>query len=327
MRAITRRKLIMAGAAGAFLPMLPCGSLGFAQTVGQLSLLVPGNPGSGWDQLAQVMEQVLKADKLIGSAKISHMGGAGGTVALPRFIREWMGRPNALLVSGMVMVGASIFHKSSARLIQTIPLARLVGEFEVVVVPASSRFKTLQDFADAFTADPGKVPIAGGSAGGTAHILAAMIAKALNVDPKKLVYADYPGGWPVLAAVLGAKAAAGIDGYWEFAEQIRAGRMRALGISSGTRLPTIDIPTLKEQGIDVELFNWRGVFAPPGITDDQKAAMAGLVEKMVVSRRWTEEVQRRAWISMPLYGEAFETFVADEAVRVEALLKDLGLAN
>jgi putative tricarboxylic transport membrane protein len=325
MRIITRRKLIGAGVAGMLLPILPGG--GSAQMVGQLALLVPANPGGGWDHLAQAMVQVLKAEKLIGAAKITYIGGAGGTVALPRFIREWRGRPNALLVSGMVTVGAIVFNRSPVSLAQTIPVARLTGEADVLVVPASSPFRTLRDFTNAFRANPAKVPIAGGSAGGVDHILAAMIAKALGVDPRKLVYTDYPGGWPVLAAVLGGKAAAGIDGHGEFAGEIKAGRMRALGISAGSRLPGIDIPTLKEQGVDVELLNWRGVFAPPGIADDEKAAMVALMDRMVTSRSWAEEVGNRGWISTPLFGEALERFVADEAVRVEAILKELGLAS
>jgi putative tricarboxylic transport membrane protein len=298
-----------------------------AQAVSQLQLFVPAAPGGGWDQTARVIEQVLKTEKLIGSAQITNVPGAGGAVGLPQFVNQWRNRPSALMVGGLVMIGALIANRAPVKVTQTVPIARLTGEFEVLVVPADSPMKTAKDFAAAVKADPTKVSVAGGSAGGTDHILLGMIGKALGVAPKNLKYVAYAGGGPALAAILGGHVAAGISGYGEFGEQIKAGKLRAIAISSGERQPGIDVPTLKEQGIDVELFNWRGVFAPPGITGAPRDSLIGLIEKMANSATWKEELKKRDWTPILLTGDAYAKYIEQENVRFTVILKVLGLAT
>lgn len=298
----------------------------FAQAPAQLQMFVPAAPGGGWDQTARTMEQVLRAEKLIAGAQITNIGGAGGTVGLPQFINQWKGRPNALMVSGMVMVGAIIANKAPVKLSQTTPIARLTGEFLALVVPASSPFKTAKDVVEALKADPAKVPVCGGSAGGSDHILLGLMAKSVGLTPAKLSYVPYAGGGQAVAALLGNQVAAGISGYGEFSEQVKAGKLRLLAISADRRQPGIEAPTLKEQGIDVELFNWRGVFAPPNVSADQRAAMITLIEKMAGSPAWIDEVRKRDWTPILLTGDAYAGFLQEETARIEAILKDLGLA-
>lgn len=304
---------------------LPFGTA-LAQAVQQLQLFVPAAPGGGWDQTARSMEQVLRNEKLIGSAQVTNVGGAGGTVGLPQFVNQWRARPNALMVGGMVMVGAIIANKSPVKLTQTTPIARLTGEFLALVVPAESPFKTVGDFMTALKADATKVPVCGGSAGGSDHILLGMLGQKAGVAPAKLSYVPYAGGGQAIAALLGNQVAAGISGYGEFAEQVKAGKLRLLAISADKRQAGIDAPTLKEQGVDVELFNWRGVFAPPGVTPEQRGAMITLVETMAKSAAWQEELKRRDWTPILLTGDAYAKFIEEDSTRIEGILKDLGLA-
>ena len=194
------------------------------------------------------------------------------------------------------------------------------------MVPPNSPFKTAGDFAAALKADAAKVPVAGGSAGGTDHIMLGMIGKAVDVPASKLSYVAFAGGGPAQAALLGGHVAAGISGWGEFSEQVKAGKLRALAISADVRQQGIDIPTLKEQGIDVELFNWRGVFAPPGVTPAQRDAMIALMETMAKSEAWLAECKKRDWTSIPLFGDAYAKYLEAETARIEAILKDLGLA-
>lgn len=297
-----------------------------AQAIDTLQLFVPAAPGGGWDQTARTIEAVLRANNAIKTAQVTNVPGAGGVVGLPQFLNQWRGRPNALMVGGMVMVGAIIANKAPVKLTNTQPVARLTGEFEVLVVPPTSPFKTAADFAAALKADPAKVPVAGGSAGGTDHIMLGMIGKAVGVAANRLSYVAFAGGGPAQAALLGGHVAAGISGWGEFSEQVKAGKLRALGISADTRQAGVDIPTLKEQGIDVELFNWRGVFSPPGTTPAQHGAMVALIDAMTKSDTWKAECQKRDWTSIPLLGEAYGKYVEAETARIEAILKDLGLA-
>ena len=323
---LTKRDLLKCSAAVTAMAVVGRADSATAQEIAQLQIFVPAAPGGGWDQTARTMEQALKAEKLIGTAQITNVGGAGGAVGLPQFVNQWKGRPNAIMVGGMVMVGALIANKSPVKITQTVPIARLTGEAEVLVVPANSSIKDGKDFAAQMKADPKKMSCAGGSAGGTDHILLGMIGKAVGVPAAQLTYVAYPGGGPALAAVLGGHVAVAISGWGEFAEQIKAGKIRAIAVSSPDRLSGSDVPTLKEQGIDVELMNWRGVFAPPGVSADQRQAMTTLIEKMANSGSWKEELKKRDWTPILLTGDAYGKFIEAENSRIEAILKDLGLA-
>jgi putative tricarboxylic transport membrane protein len=269
---------------------------------------------------------VLRATGAVKGVQITNVGGAGGAVGLPQFLNQWKGQGNALMVAGMVMVGAITANKSPVKLAQATPIARLTGEFLALVVPAQSPFKNAKDFAAALKADPTKVPVAGGSAGGSDHILIGMIAKALGVAPTKVSYVAFAGGGPATAALLGNQVAAGISGYGEFAEQVKAGKLRVIAISADKRQEDIAAPTLKEEGIDVELFNWRGVFAPPGVNDAQRKAMIALMEKMAATPQWAEACKLHDWTQITLLGDDYKSFLEVETARIEGILKELGLA-
>jgi len=320
---LNRREFLATTATAGLAAAFPFGAL--AQDAPQLQLFVPAAPGGGWDQTARTMEQVMRKENLISGAQVTNVPGAGGAVGLPQFVNQWKGRPNALMVAGMVMVGAILTNKSANDLSQVTPIARLTGEFEALVVPAASPFQTVADFVAALKADPAKVPVAGGSAGGSDHILFGLIGKTAGVPATSLSYVPFAGGGEALAALLGNQVAAGISGYGEFAEQVKAGALRLLAISADERQEGIDAPTLKESGVDVELFNWRGVFAPPGVTDEDKAAMIALVAKMAESPSWQEELKKRSWTSILLTGDDFAKFLEEDTKRIEAILKDLGL--
>jgi len=325
----TRRDLLRSAAlfpATASLPSLAAISTANAQTVDLLKIFVPAAPGGGWDQTARTIEQVLRATAAVKGVQITNVGGAGGAVGLPQFLNQWKGQGNALMVAGMVMVGAIIANKSPMRLAQATPIARLTGEFLALVVPAQSPFTSAKDFAAALKSDPSKVPVAGGSAGGSDHILVGMIAKALGVPPSKVSYVAFAGGGPATAALLGNQVAAGISGDGEFAEQVKAGKLRVLAISSDKRQEDIAAPTLKEEGIDVELFNWRGVFAPPAVSDAQRKAMIALMEKMTATPQWAEACKTREWTPIALFGDDYKAFLDAETARIEGILKELGLA-
>ena len=326
---ISRRHVVKAGLAGsAALALAPLpSSRAEAQALTSLQIFVPAAPGGGWDQTGRTIELAMRTDGIVKDFKFEHAPGAGGAVGMPKFVATKKGQADALMVGGMVMVGALIANKSPMSMRDLTPIARLTGEFEVVVVNAASPLKSMKDLVDAFKADPGKVSWAGGSAGGTDHILAGMIAKALGVEAKRVSYVAYAGGGPAQAALLGNQVTCGVSGYGEFGEQIKAGKLRALAISADERQEGIDIPTLKEQGVDVELANWRGVFGAPGLAADKQAALVALIEKMVQGPTWAAELKKKDWTGIYLPGAAFGKYLDSEIVRITAILKDLGLAT
>jgi putative tricarboxylic transport membrane protein len=323
----TRRSLIKAGLGASVLGLgLSRADFAQAQALSNLDIFVPAAPGGGWDQTGRSIEAVLRADGLVKEFKFEHAPGAGGAVGLPKFLNSRRGRGDALMIGGMVMIGAVIANKSPVKISDTTPIARLTGEAEVVVVPAESPFKSLGDLVKALKADPKKVSIAGGSAGGTDHIFAGMIARAVGVDPRQVAYVAYAGGGPAQAALLGNQVSAGISGYGEFEAQIKAGKLRAIAISSAARESGINVPTVKEQGVDVVLYNWRGVFGAPGITPAQRTALVNLIETMAKGKNWKAELEKKGWTDILLTGDAYSKYVNEEIVRITGILKDLGLA-
>ena len=180
MKATRREFLMTAGALGAATLSWPAAA---APLFDSIFMFVPAAPGGGWDGTARAIEQACKTADLVGSFQFENIGGSGGMVGLPRFVNQRKAQANALMVAGSVMIGAAISAKSPLGIQSVVPIARLTEESGVVVVPASSPFKSFGDLLAAMKADPRKVPVAGGSAGGTDHILLGLMLKALGRNP------------------------------------------------------------------------------------------------------------------------------------------------
>jgi putative tricarboxylic transport membrane protein len=291
-----------------------------------LRIMAPASPGGGWDQTSRSAQAVLQDNKIAGGVQVFNVPGAGGTIGLAQLVNS-KGDGNVLMTMGLVMVGAIQTNKSKVTLDQVTPIARLTGEYEVLVVPASSPFNSYADFAAAWKTDPGKQAIAGGSAGGTDHILAGLLAQASGVDTAKINYVPFSGGGEVLAALLGNQVAGGISGYGEFEAQVKAGKLRVIGISSKKRVAGIEAPTFVEQKINVELANWRGLVAPPGISEAQRKNLLEIVEKMHSSEQWKSTLKQKNWIDLYLPGAKYEVFLKLESERIAKVLRSIGIVK
>jgi putative tricarboxylic transport membrane protein len=300
-------------------------SSAFAQQ--ELKIIAPAGPGGGWDSAARSIQQVLTQTGLAKSVQVVNVTGAGGTVGLAQFVNQAKGDPNQLLVNGITMIGAILSNKAPVNLDQVTPIARLTGDPHVIVVPANSPIKSVKELADAVKADPAKVTWAGGSAGGVDHIAAALFAKAAGADPTKINYIPFSGGGEALAAILGGKVTAGISGYGEFESQVKAGKLRLIGLSSATKTANVDVPSIKEQGIDLEIANWRAVVAPPGISADQKKALTDAMDKMAKSKEWQDILKAKGWEDAYISGDAFTKILADEQARTKEVLTAVGLVK
>ncbi|MFP5336414.1 MAG: Bug family tripartite tricarboxylate transporter substrate binding protein [Actinomycetes bacterium] len=298
---------------------------GAAEPVARLQVMAPADPGGGWDQTARALAASFEEEGLARSVQVSNVGGAGGTVGLAELANERS--EDFLMVMGLVMVGAIETNASQATLEDTTPIARLTAEDEIVVVPADSPYQTIDDLVADLQANGRAVSIAGGSAGGTDHILAALIAQASDVPVEDLNYVAFSGGGESLAALLGGQVSAGISGVGEYAEQVEAGKLRALAVSGAEPVEGIDAPTLTEAGIDVELSNWRGVVGPPDLSDEARQKLIDLVDAVHGSEAWQEQVETNGWEDTYLSGDEFEAFLAEEQERVRGVLEDIGLVQ
>jgi putative tricarboxylic transport membrane protein len=290
-----------------------------------LKMMIPANPGGGWDQTGRHLAAAMQSAKLVSSVQFENKGGAGGTIGLAQFINSSKGDPNALLIGGMVMIGAIYLDNAPVNLSMVTPVARLTGEYEMIVVPAKSPHKTMGDLVKTFKASPGGVSWGGGSAGGTDHILVGLIAKAAGVDPTKINYVPFKGGGEAIAAIVGGHVTAGVSGIGEFAEHVKGGRMRALAVSSAS--PIDNVPTLKEQGLAVELTNWRGVFGAPAITAAQRDALIKIVRGATESATWKKTLEKLGWSPIFLSGEEYKKFIDEDTKRIGGIIDSLGIKN
>jgi putative tricarboxylic transport membrane protein len=305
MRRDTFLKSMLAAAAASGLPLS-------AFAGASIKMMIPANPGGGWDGTGRALGKALIDSKAADTVQYDNKGGAAGVIGLAQFANASKGDENALMVMGAVMLGGIITTKPPIGLDKLTPIARLTSEYNVFVVPAESPLKTMKDVVEQFKKDPGSVKWGGGSKGSTEHISASMLAGKVGVDPKKVNYIAFRGGGEAVAAILGNNVTVGGSGYSEFAEYIKAGKMRAIGVTSEQRLPGVNVPTMKEMGYDVVLGNWRGVYGAPGITAAQRAALAEMVVKATKSASWKEALEQNKWTPALLVGKPFEEFVDNE---------------
>ncbi len=318
MRRDTFLKSLTALAAAGVLP-LP------ATAAANLKMMIPANPGGGWDSTCRALGKALQESGAADSVSFDNKGGAAGALGLAQFFNGSKGDPNALMVMGAVMLGGIITGKPPVTLSQLTPLARLTSEYNVFVLPAGSPLKTMKDVVEQLKKDTGSVKWGGGSRGSTEHIAAAMIAREVGVDPAKINYVAFRGGGEATAAILGGNVTVGGSGYSEFAEYITAGKMLPIGVTSDKRLKGIAVPTLKEQGINVVIGNGRGVYGAPGISAEQRKALTELVVKATKSKAWAEALEKNSWTPALMTGAEFEKFVDDEFASLRAVMVKSGM--
>jgi len=324
-RQAARREVLGLAGFAALSALLPGAALA-APLFESIFMFVPAAPGGGWDGTARSLEKAARDEGLVGSFQFENVGGAAGMVGLPRFVNQRKGQGNTLMVAGSVMIGAALANKSPVTMRDVTPIARLTEEAGVVVVPANGKIKTWKELLEAFKANPKAVSVAGGSAGGTDHLILGMLIKALGKSPRDAAYVAFAGGGPANAAILGNQVVAGISGWSEFEEQIKAGKMIPLAVSGAKRIPGVNVPTLIELGVNVSESNWRGVFAAPGINDKQREALIDFVTKVVQSPAWKQELETRKWTDAFMTERPFERDLAKDIADKEVLMKELGLA-
>jgi len=288
-------------------------------------LMAPADPGGGWDQTSRAVQEVL-GGMVEPQIEVYNVGGAGGTVGIAQFVQN-EGKAEELMMMGSIMVGAIETNASPVTLDEVTPLARLIGETEVIVAPPGSPYQTIEDLLAAMEADVGSVAIAGGSAGGIEQVLAALMAQELGAEPTDVNYIAHSGGGEALATILSGRVQAGISGLAEISEQIEAGQVKALAVSSAEPIEGIDAPTLTEAGLDLELTNWRGIVAPAGIEAGDEEAIEQQLQEMTESDEWKAVLEQRGWTDQFVAGEEFETFLDEEQERTRGVLEDLGLVG
>ncbi|MFC9396252.1 Bug family tripartite tricarboxylate transporter substrate binding protein [Streptomyces sp. NPDC057027] len=290
-----------------------------------LRFMVPNTPGGGYDITARTAAKNAEEAGLTGDVEVFNLPGAGGTVGLTRLVGE-RGNGRLAMSMGLGVVGAVHTNKTPRTLADTTPIARLTEEQDIVVVGKESPYRTIQELLAAWKKDPGKLPVGGGSSpGGPDHLAPMLMAQAAGIAPKDVNYVPFDGGGELLASILGNKVGFGVSGVGEYLDQIKAGELRLLAVTGPKRVPGLDAPTLREAGLDTEFTNWRGIVAPPGLSDAERDKLVTLVTGLHGSPQWRESLKTHGWNDAFLTGAEFGTFLTEQDRRVGSVLKELGL--
>ncbi|WP_307783929.1 Bug family tripartite tricarboxylate transporter substrate binding protein [Streptomyces spinoverrucosus] len=307
-------------------PLLTTGSGSETGTqIPGLRFMVPNTPGGGYDITARTAAKNAEDAGLTPNIEVFNLPGAGGTVGLTRLVSEH-GNGKLAMSMGLGVVGAVRSNDAPKTLSDTTPIARLTEEQDVVVVAKDSPYRTIDDLVAAWKADPGKLPVGGGSSpGGPDHLAPMLMARAAGISPKQVNYIPFDGGGELLASILGNKVAFGVSGVGEYLDQIKAGELRLLAVTGPERVDGLDAPTLQEAGYDVNFTNWRGIVAPPGLTDAERDKLVRLIEELHDSPEWQASLKQNGWDDAFLSGEKFGDFLDAQDQRVVSVLKELGL--
>lgn len=307
-------------------PLLTTGSGAETGTnIPGLRIMVPNTPGGGYDTTARTAAKDAEDAGLSHNVQVFNMPGAGGTVGLSRTVNEH-GNGKLAMLMGLGVVGAERTNHSPSTLADTTPIARLIEEPDIVVVAKDSPFKTIDQLIDAWKKDPGSVPVGGGSSpGGPDHLAPMLMARAAGITPKKVNYVPFDGGGELLASVLGGKVAFGVSGIGEYRQQIKSGELRLLAVTGPERIKGFDAPTLQEAGLDVSFTNWRGIVAPPGLSDAERDRLITFFSKLHDTPQWHESMKRNGWDDAFLTGDDYGRFLHAQEQRVDSVLKELGL--
>ncbi|ALE82390.1 C4-dicarboxylate ABC transporter substrate-binding protein [Pseudonocardia sp. HH130629-09] len=307
--------------------VVPVVLAGAARPLPELRILVPNPPGGGYDATARSAAKVLSDNGITGPVEVFNLSGAGGVAGLGRVVNE-SGNGRLLLSMGLGVVGATASRDTPLSLTDTTPIDRLTEESEIVVVPAQSPHRDVRSLVGSWGADPRRLVAGGGSSvGGPDHLATMLLAEGAGISPDRVRYVAYEGGGPLLAAVLRGEVGFAVSGVGEFADQIGSGDLRVLAVTAGERVPGLDVPTLRESGIDVEFTNWRGLVAPPGLSGADRAALSGAVAAMRATPEWQRVLADNGWNDAWLPGPDFARFTAAENRRVEHVLGELGLRS
>ncbi|MFE9657259.1 Bug family tripartite tricarboxylate transporter substrate binding protein [Micromonospora sp. NPDC006431] len=331
-RPATRRTAAIAAGLALSTALAACGQNAGGSSSDQypsktINFMVPAAAGGGWDSTARAMQQVIQKKNLAHKpVEVFNVAGGGGATGLAQLQKE-KGDPHALMMTGLVMIGALTRANSPVSLKNTTPIATLTAEAEAFVVPANSKYKTIQDVVNAYQQDPSSVTFGGGSAGGSDHLVTGQLLKAAGTDPSKLKYVGYSGGGEATAGILSGDVGVGVSGVSEFESQIESGKMRLLAISTATpqEVAGKPAPTLKDAGYDVDFSNWRAVVAAPGLSDKDKQAVTDLVDKLHETQEWKDVLKTNGWDDFYKTGAEAQQYIEGETKRVEQLYKDLGL--
>ena len=298
--------------------------------IDKLHFVIGGGAGGGWDGTARGTGEALTKAGMLKSASFENMSGGGGGKALAFMINN---KPaNTILVQSTPLVLRSITrHKGYVKgdgvlsYNDVVPIAGVIGDYGAIAVAKDSPFKNFGDVVAAYKKDPSSVKMAGGSVRGSMdHLIGALAFQEAGADPNKVIYVPYDAGGKALAGLLSGETQILSTGLGEVMGA--RDQVRIIGITAPKRVSDApDVPTLKEQGFNVQFVNWRGFFGPPNMSSGDKKKIAKMLGDVQKTSEWEAVRKRNAWVNIYNPDKKFVSFLKQQTKEMTALMKKLGV--
>jgi len=293
--------------------------------ISKLEWVASSGVGGGYGTTAIAFADAMKAEGMLGDYTVSYKSGGSGTVGLGYF-QDQKSRSDVAFINGFAMVAGIASTKSKLKLADNTQVSGLMREWEAIVVPASSKYRTINQLLDDIKADPKGMPIAGGSKGTVDHVFMGLLVEKAGVKATDMNYVPYAGGGEVTTSVLSKQTVAGVSGTSEFATYVKAGKLRVLALSSAKPLASIKGKTLIQQGIDMTFGNWRGFDVSGSMSPADRLNFVKVADIVRAGAAWKATLKAKDWTNLEERGNDFKSFISDQTTAITKLLVSLGLA-
>ncbi len=273
----------------------------------KLRMLIPAATRSNLDDASRSLGDALLGLGFCDEVDYENHDGKGGTQALAVYGDKYAADPNTLFMGDTSLIGALALHKSAANLSRLAPLARVTNDYLVVVVAANSPVKTIKDLMGLLRASPQQTPLAISTVGSVDHVFASLLTKTAGSKPEDGSYPAFARRHELVDAVLAGKVSAGVSSRFTFAAELQSGKLRALGASS--KRAAFGVPSLREQGVDVDITNWRAVFTGASVPAPRQAEMLEAVKKAITYEQWKTALKQSFWEPSLLFGADLVSFI------------------
>ncbi len=295
-----------------------------------VEIVAPAGPGGGWDRQARIIQRVCKEKGLVDKPIIVTNKPGGGGATGWTYLKGKAGKGEYLACTSSLLLLNNILGTSELMYNDFTPIAAMQTEWEVVAVKDDAPWKNLDEFLKALKEDPAAIPIGVGPAlGNDDHVQLLMLTSKAEIDPASLKFVVYPStAATMLPALMGGHVKAITTSYGECLEQVKAGNIRFLGVSSPQRVKaTPDVPTYREQGYDVVFGHWRGVIGAPDMTPEMKAYWGKVFEEICESELYEETMEAEGLEPFYLSPDEYTDFLAEQYAVYKELLQKVGLAK
>jgi putative tricarboxylic transport membrane protein len=299
-------------------------SAGFAQNSQRYEIMVPFSAGGRAEAVARAIEAGLKTEHLASDVHVYFVPGNGTTVGMSQFMKL-KGDATQLMVVSVNSISGLLTNPGLYSLSDLTPIARLTAEYEMIVVPSKSPYKSMADLVTAFKANPTSIVWGGTTTGGTSHIVAAQLAEQLGVPVKSVKYTPSAGSGQAFNALMAGDLTVITSNYKSMQEELASGRVRALAVAAPERLAQVEAPTLHELGYDIEMSYWAGVAALPDITSSERYKLQSTFSRLARSSTWRKTITDNAWNTYFANSEPFRLFIDREHTRIQSTLRSLDI--